>query len=195
MYCKYESIYMNLINKNHLDDVMNDIDTLTDLIFKNISPFADTSALSDIIHEWTPFIEHCNYITNVPMARMTARLQATQQMTDIINTNNSRGQTPLYVACLNNNMKIYNLLKRLGANPLTLNTDNSTILHGIAWGNDDRSEGGPTYEEKIESLKVLIIGSCGSLVLSKNDHNETYYDNLIIRHKDKMPESIKIIYQ
>lgn len=120
------------------------------------------------------------------MARMSVPFEATELFKSLINTKNSFGQTPLYLACKNSNFKLYNLLRRFGADPKIKNGNNSTILHGIAWGNDDRPGGPPTYKEKIDMLQQ-IIGTVPELIFDINTNDETFYHNLMCRHPETIP--------
>ena len=68
--------------------------------------------------------------------------------------------------------------------------NNSTILHGVAWGNDKIPGGAPTYEEK-ERMLEMIIPYIPRLVLYKNAMGETFYHNLMSKHPTKIPGETK----
>ncbi len=181
-----------MIKKTIRKQVGGNIDDLTRLIYFNISPFVDDEPFKRIIKpEWAKYITKPSYNSSQPMARMSISLEATELLKELINIkNSSHGQTPLYVACLNCNKEMYDLLVRFGANQEITNTDHSTILHGIAWGNDQRPGGPPTYEEK-ERMLQEIIPIIPKLVLNKNAKGETFYHNLMYRHPDTVPPETK----
>jgi len=170
--------------------VGGNIDELSTLIYNNISPFVDGQSFKGIKPEWEKYIT-IPYNSSQPMARMTIPLEATPLLISLINEKNRFGQTLLYLAGLNCNLKLYDLLKRLGAKEkfinkddnieFYINTDGSTILHGIAWGNENRPGGAPTYEEK-ERMLQEIIPKIPELVLKKNNRGETFYDNLMFKY-------------
>jgi hypothetical protein len=181
-----------MIKKTIRKQVGGDITELSTLIYNNISPFVDDEPFKRIIKpEWAKYITKPSYNSSQPMARMSNSLEATQLLKDIINQRNSRGQTLLFLAGLNCNSKLIDLLRRFGANEKIINDDGSTILHGIAWGNDKRPGGPPTYEEK-ERMLQEIIPIIPKLVLNKNDKGETFYHNLMYKYPETVPDDTKI---
>ena len=167
-----------------------DIDELSHLVYNNISPFINDETYRGIKPEWQKYIEIPPFPRNQPIDRMIINPQPTQLLKDLINTKNGFGQTLLYLACLNSNLKLYELLKSFGANPKIVNGNDSTVLHGIAWGNDDRPGGPPTYEEKLSMLKQ-IIKTVPELILNINQNGETFYHNLMYKHPETIPPYTK----
>lgn len=111
-----------------------------------------------------------------------------------LNTLNERGQTLLYLAAINCNKIIFDALVAMGAELTTLNGDGSTILHGIAWGKIVQfSEPTKTYDEKVEFIQEILARYPKitiPLLFYKNSRQETMYDNLLMRHPDKMSLSL-----
>jgi hypothetical protein len=164
--------------------VGGNIEELSRLIYNNISPFIDGIPARGIVPEWEPYIRIPS--SNQPMARMKASLEGTDLLKSLINTKNSDGQTLLYLACKNSNLKLYNLLIGFGANHQIINENGSTILHGIAWGNDNRPGGAPTYKEKMAMLNQ-IIRTVPELIFNINRNGEIFYDNLMYKHPETIP--------
>lgn len=123
-----------------------------------------------------------------------------------INTLNSRGQTLLFLAARNCNKLMVDALVAMDARLLVKNSDGSlkkdspehiigtnvdgsTILHGIAWGNvDKQGNSTKTYDEKVAFIQYILGRYPDTILLlfHKNLQKETIYDNLRIRHPDKM---------
>lgn len=167
------------------------IDQLSNLVYNNISPFIDDKPFKGIKPEWKEYIVIPPSRSDQPNARMSTNPEPTELLKSLINTKNNFGQTLLYLASKNSNLQLYNLLIRFGANPNIVNDDSrSTVLHGIAWGNDDRPGGSPTYEEKLSMLQQ-IIGTVPELIFNINKNGETFYHNLMFRHPETIPSYTK----
>jgi hypothetical protein len=107
---------------------------------------------------------------------------------------NSRGQTLLYLAAQNCNKIMFDALVAMGADPMVLNGNGSSILHGIAWG---KLAGEPgviaTYDEKKQFMEYIFVKypQTISLLFTKNSANETYFDNLLMRHPETISTGLK----
>jgi ankyrin repeat protein len=169
-----------------------DIDELSHLVYYNISPFINDEPYRGIKPEWQKYIVIPPPSSEYPNARMSINPQPTELLKNLINGQNRRGQTLLNLASKNSNLQLYNLLIRFGANPkIKNNIDSSTVLHGIAWGNDDRPGGPPTYEEKLSMLQQ-IIGRVPELIFDINQNGETFYHNLMYKHPETIPPYTKL---
>lgn len=60
-------------------------------------------------------------------------VEITENLRNIVNTKNSRGQTPLFLAIRRQNLDMISLLLRAGAKFNIKNDDNSTVFHGLAF--------------------------------------------------------------
>jgi hypothetical protein len=169
--------------------VGGNIDELTRLIYENV-PIEMGSNINPL---WASYITRPPHVLTQQSQdshSLEEPLSITELFKGLINTPNSRGQTPLYLACLNCNLRLYNLLRNYGVDFETKTPMNSTILHGVAWGNDKRPGGAPTYEEK-ERMLQMIIPYIPRLVLDKNAMGETFYHNLMSKHPNKIPLETK----
>ncbi len=105
------------------------------------------------------------------------------------NTQTKDKETLLYLAAQNCNKIMFDAFVAMGADPNILNKGNSSnILHGIAWGSIR------TYDEKVAFIQY-ILGRYPKetipLLFHKNDRGKTFYDNLLIRHPDKISKSLE----
>ena len=111
-----------------------------------------------------------------------------------LNTPNQRGQTLLYLAAQNCNKQMFDTLVAMGADPMVLNSNSSSILHGIAWG---KLAGEPgviaTDDEKNQFMEYILkrYPQTISLLFTKNSAQETYFDNLLMRHPEKISTGLK----
>jgi len=164
------------------------MDELTDLIWSN-SPFIINRMTINPL--WASYIQYPYSDPTQPgNTQSGSQLIPTELLKSLINEKNRGGQTLLYLACRNSNLELYNLLKNNRANEKTINDDGSTILHGIAWGNDRRPGGPPTYEEKMIMFNQ-IINRVPELVFKINDSGETFYHNLMFKHPENIPIGTK----
>ncbi len=164
--------------------VGGDMDELTALINNNIPIIIDRVRINPL---WESYIQYPYSDPTQPGNRQSGiPLVPTQLLRDLINTKNSLGQTLLYLACKNSNLQLYNLLKNNGADKRIINNDGSTILHGIAWGNDIRPGGAPTYEEKMIMFNE-IIKTVPELIFNINRNGETFFHNLMYKHPETIP--------
>jgi hypothetical protein len=68
-----------------------------------------------------------------------------------------REQTLLYLAAQNCNKQMFNALVALGADPMVVNSNGSSILHGIAWGKlNEENQSIKTYEEKTHFMQDIL---------------------------------------
>jgi hypothetical protein len=128
------------------------------------------------------------------------------------NNPNKRGQTLLYLAAQNCNQLMFDALVAMDADPMVLNKhinisdigqldlpailkqpDSGSILHGIAWGKvDEQGKSTKTYDEKVAFIQYILGRYPDTILLlfHKNLQGETFYDNLLMRHPDKMSLSL-----
>ena len=114
---------------------------------KKFEPSQITWTLVDLPHatennvyisdEWKQYIQFS--VSDIPPQRFTIIKLLFKDMT-IPNTFNRQGQTLLYLAAQNCNKQMFDTLVAMGADPMVLNHDGSSILHGIAWGKVDASD-------------------------------------------------------
>lgn len=129
------------------------------------------------------------------------------------NNPNKRGQTLLYLAAQNCNQLMFDALVAMGADPMVLNKhikisdigqldlptiltrpDSGSILHGIAWGKvDEQGKSTKTYDEKVAFMYEILskYPKTIPLLFHKNFQGETFYDNLLMRHPDKISKSLE----
>lgn len=139
----------------------------------------------NITQAWTPYIE----FKKIEPGNGYIYFQLSFKENIFLNIVNSRGQTLLYLAAQNCNKIMFDALVAMGVNPKTLNSDGSTILHGIAWGKTDASgKLTKTYDEKVKFIQYIlqIYPDIILFLFHKNSRQETFYDNLLMRHPDKM---------
>ena len=169
--------------------VGGNIDVLSSLIYENVPIIIESVKINPL---WASYIKRPYSDPTKPGDSQSGEpLDITPLFRELINTKNSRGQTLSYLACLNCNLILYELMRRSGANAELKNDNGSTILHGVAWGNDNRPGGAPTYEEKKRMLE-MIIRRIPHLVLDENAMKETFYHNLMYKHPDKVPDATKV---
>jgi hypothetical protein len=107
-----------------------------------------------------------------------------------------RGQTLLYLAAQNCNKQMFNALVAMGTNPLGLNRDGSSILHGIAWGKlNERKQSIKTYDEKIQFMTDILqhYPQIIPLQFQRNAAGETYFDNLLMRYPNTISKGLEDI--
>lgn len=106
----------------------NKLDDLTDLIYNQI-PFADNSKKYQVNDAWKKYLVYRGSVDNHHLTLCT-----TPYLDDMISKWNSRGQTPLYVACSFGSIEMIRLL--LGNHNININIfnkDNSTPAIGCCW--------------------------------------------------------------
>jgi hypothetical protein len=163
-----------------------------------------------ISDEWIPYIQFID--SGIPSIRFTLiKLSFKEGINP--NTHNSRGQTLLFIAALNCNKIIFDSLVAMGASLSDrnsdgtvkeknsdgtvkgINIDGSNVLHGIAWGGlnaQDRPI--KTYEEKVAFMQEILQRyprETIPLLFQVNIRGETCYDNLLMRHPDKISKSLE----
>lgn len=110
------------------------------------------------------------------------------------NAMNSRNQTLLYLAAQNCNKQMFDALVAMGVNPTVLNSNGSSIFHGIAWGKLAGDQGKiATYDEKTQFMEYILATypQTVSLLFNRNSAKETYFDNLLMRHPDKISKGLE----
>jgi len=178
----------NMRKKYTRKQVGGNMDELTALINNNIPIIIDRVRINPL---WASYIQYPYSDPTQPGNRQSGiPLVPTELLRGLINTKNSRGQTLLYLACKNSNLQLYNLLKNNRANKENTNDDGSTILHGIAWGNDHRPGGPPTYEDKMTMFNQ-IIRTVPELIFKINQNGETFFHNLMYKHPETIPSYTK----
>lgn len=145
-----------------------------------------------ISDEWIPYIQFID--SGIPAQRFTLiKLSFKEGINP--NTHNSRGQTLLFIAALNCNKIMFDALVAMGASLTGINRDGSTILHGIAWGGvNAQSQPIKTYEEKVAFMQEILQRyphETIPLLFQVNNRGETFYDNLLMRHPDKISKSLE----
>jgi len=105
------------------------------------------------------------------------------------------GKTLLYLAAQNCNKQMFDALVAMGAGVTDINRgSHSNILHGIAWGKVNE-HGHPikTYDEKVAFMQYILqkYPETNTLLFQKNAQGESYYDNLLTRHPDKISVELK----
>ena len=154
------------------DDVRNIIGEV-ELIQRSDEFLIHSNFLETVSNQYKP------YISTEQTGKGYHILKPTQLMSTIINEHNSRGQTALYVAALCNNKQMFDLLLTFGADIKTLNEDNGSVLHGIAWGKDESIK--PNVKE---NFIRNILSKDTSFMFNKNNKKETFYNNLQQRHHE-----------
>lgn len=103
---------------------------------KNID--VETNDIVDIIEEIKLLSVQWNIFRDLTINISTDKIRTitpTNILRNIINTTNSRGQTPLFIAVRYKNIDHIKFLLDAGADITIRNTDGSTIFHGLAWDN------------------------------------------------------------
>jgi hypothetical protein len=190
------------------------IDAISDLVFRNVPMIRDNSVykgyydniiqvlkvknledsqitwteLAEVLEnkvyisdEWKQYIKFSN--SDVPAQRFTL-IKLSFIDSTVPNTQTKDDQTLLYLAAQNCNKIMFDALVAMGADPKILNKGNSSsILHGIAWGSTK------TYDEKVAFIQEILARHPTKtipLLFLKNDRGKTFYDNLLIKHPDKI---------
>ena len=168
--------------------VGGDMDELTRLIQDDVPIIIDRVRINPL---WASYIQYPYSDPSQPGSKQSgSQLISTPLLKSLINKKNKSGQTLLYLACRNSNLELYNFLRNDGANEEIINDDGSTILHGIAWGNEYKPGGPPTYAKKMTMLQE-IIGTVPQLIFSINANSETFFHNLMFKHPETIPLSTK----
>ena len=176
-------------------NINENIEELSNLIFNNIPVFEPPDRKIAINKKWLKYIDFSKNDPSQPIARQSLSFTASDILKECINKYNSHGQTPIYIACMNCNMKLFHLLRQQGADP-TLKTNennsnsNSNILHAIAWGNDSLGRAQSSFEDKQSAIIECLRYIPHSYLFETNKLGETYYHNLIMKHQNTIPKSI-----
>jgi hypothetical protein len=105
------------------------------------------------------------------------------------------GKKLLYLAAQNCNKQMFDVLVAMGAGVTDINkVSQSNILHGIAWGKvNDHGHPINTYDEKVAFMQYILqkYPETITLLFQKNAQGETFYDNLLMRHPDKISKGLK----
>ena len=213
-------VFRNVPMINRTDKLTDNIIRIGDVIVKKIETNQITWTNSNSLNapeekvyisdEWIPYIEFIH--TRTSALRFTLmRLSFKEGINP--NTHNSRGQTLLFIAALNCNKKMFDALVAMGASLSDrnsdgtvkeknsdgtvkgINRDGSNILHGIAWGGVN-AQGQPikTYDEKVAFMQEILQKyphETIPLLFQVNIRGETFYDNLLMRHPDKISKSLE----
>jgi hypothetical protein len=208
-YLKYKSKYL-LEAKNMIG---GDIEEISRLVYEDVPMINDTELLLDnilsvglirmrteesitffdykskeektiSIHvSWRPYIKFDEPIQFHTSFRVNISFRSV-----VPNQLNSRGQRLIFLAALNCNKKMIDALVAMGINIAAKNScDGSSIFHGIAWGKN-KSSGEPqkTYREKVDLIQHSVRSENKNILLDVNSKNETFFDNLIARHPNKV---------
>lgn len=145
-----------------------------------------------ISDDWRPYIKF-----NKEIGTGLKSVFITYSFREGINPNspNSQGKTLLYLAAQNCNKQMFDAIVAMGAGVTDINrTSQSNILHGIAWGKVNE-QGRPikTYDEKVAFMQDILqrYPVAITLLFQKNAQGETYYDNLLMRHPDKISKGLE----
>ena len=111
------------------------------------------------------------------------------------NSPNLQGRKLLYLAAQNCNKQMFNALVAMGALLTGINqTSHSNLLHGIAWGKFDE-QGRPikTYDEKVAFMQDILqrYPDTIPLLFEVNAKRETWYENLLMCHPDKISKGLE----
>jgi ankyrin repeat protein len=136
---------------------------LIDLLLSN---GADINDINDFVN--TPLHVACDEIEYNDLALYLLDRGA------LINIVNEAYYSPLLYACINNNIKLINLLLDKGANINIIDYINCTVLHIIC---SRYYRSGHKENDKIETIKVLL--NRGININEKNDQNDTALDNAL----------------
>jgi hypothetical protein len=111
------------------------------------------------------------------------------------NSSNSQGKKLLYLAAQNCNKQMFDALVAMGAGVTDINRGgHSNILHGIAWGKvNDQGHPIKTYDEKVAFIQYILqrYPEASTLLFQKNVEEETWHDNLLMLHPNKISKSLE----
>ena len=189
-YIKYKTKYLNLQSGGALTryEAQELINRLSNLIFNDIpithevkSTIKGVQFVTAITPEWEQFLtlqpsrEHQWMATRIKpdMEDLFKNLHNGEAIY------NDRGQSLLYIALNQGHEDLVNFLIRKGDVDINLlNTDGSSILHGIAWSDKY------TFEQKINRIRDIICSAnkYTTPLLHKNARGETWLDNLLFKH-------------
>ena len=166
--------------------------TLNNIEWSDVSLPTENKKTNLLINdEWIPYIQF-----NEPAQFHTQYNVTISFKADIDpNTVNERGQTLLFLAAQNCNKQMIDALVAMGVRLTDINRDGSTILHGTAWGKVyEQGQSIKTYDEKIAFIQEILgryrIETI-PLLFRVNQRGETCYDNLLMRHPDKISKSLE----
>lgn len=184
-------------NKIRIGPIIQDEYTPTTIIWYDVyKKEDDKKTILSINEEWKPYI-HFNKPVQVHAQNdvtISVNIDPAKHIPYKLNTLNARGQSLLYLAAQNCNKIMFDALVAMDAELTTLNGNGSTILHGIAWGKLDTTDTPTkTYDEKVEFIQYVLQRyptKTIPLLFPKNRQGETMYDNLLMRHPDKISLSL-----
>ena len=90
---------------------------------------------------------------------------------------------------------MFDVLVAMGAGVTDINkVSQSNILHGIAWGKvNDQGHPIKTYDEKVAFIQYILqrYPEASTLLFQKNVEEETWHDNLLMLHPNKISKSLE----
>lgn len=186
---EYGSIQENKLYVNHVPEKTPPTeDTIT---WKEMISFGPEKKVY-ISDQWRPYIKFNNKINP---AFKSAFITYSFKENITPNTPNTRGQTLLYLAAQNCNKIMFDALVAMGASLTDVNhTSLSNILHGIAWGKvNDQGRPIKTYDDKVAFMQDILkrYPDALTLLFQTNAGGETCYDNLLMRHPDKISKGLE----
>lgn len=142
--------------------------------------------------EWENFIEFTMFNNFVQIHfNRDFRVNDEDGLEHIQKGRTKSGESLLYLAAQNLNIKMFDALVGMGVELVTLNADNSSILHGVAQGKESNPI--KTYEDKVKFIQIVLERhpQAISLLFNVNIHGNTCYDNLLICHPDKISKYLE----
>ncbi len=188
-----DSVYKSIQeNKVYVNTVPKDLPPSEDTITWKEMIMVGPEKKVYISDEWRPYIKFNNKI-NLGLKSVFITYSFREGIKP--NSPNSQGRKLLYLAAQNCNKQIFDALVAMGAGITDINrTSNSNILHGIAWGKVNE-QGRPikTYDEKVVFMQDILqrYPDTIHLLFQKNAQGETYYDNLLMRHPNKISKGLE----
>jgi hypothetical protein len=180
-----------LDNKIRIGPIIHNSYTLNNIEWYDVTLQKENKKTNlSINDEWEPYIQF-----DKP-TQVHAQYDVTISFKEGINPNtpNTRGQKLLYLAAQNCNKQMFDALIALGASVTGINeTSHSNILHGIAWGKvNEQDQPIKIYDEKVAFMQNILQRHSRAITLlfQANAVGETYYDNLLIRHPDKISNGL-----
>lgn len=147
------------------------IDHLTDLIYRNVPPTQTNTQTRtvDTTGEWTPYYFY-QLLWRGQFQNVEEKIKPL--LKEIVNKQNSRGQTPIYLAARNGNREVVEVLLKAGAdiNLPNATASGDTAVHGAAWGKGTNNKY-VTIPDKLDFIKFLV--ERGANVCATNKFGDT----------------------